>query len=160
MFDSAATSFLNSFFRENTDWIHSEKEREFHIPINPITVIVPYVHKSISGRHLFRFPLQMKKENKRSEISFLQFLDLLKNAGDVLKQPDQKIRNSFIDRAKESYQNARDILAFRKEDIKSLFSSTHRFIESEQGLLNGHSVHLCPKSKDGFTPEETQTYAP
>ncbi|WP_163411515.1 GNAT family N-acetyltransferase [Flavobacterium ajazii] len=123
-------------------------------------VFAPLTYFSESGVHSFGFPVVARNftSDEIKEISPLDFVEFVaafakKEYPELDSLPTQK-----------RMQNSIDNLAFYLEEYKnsdlSANSSEQTFIESEQSLILGHSVHPLPKSREGFTHDELKKYSP
>ncbi|MFS8064878.1 MAG: IucA/IucC family protein [Byssovorax sp.] len=173
-FDPSASAFLNAFLREWTGWRVLANEaphdragtRARHVIEIPLLsrggALRVRAHRlSRTGRHRLVSPVHHRTRDGASrEISFRELVPLLVNDVDIAGAiaPDQAQR--FITRVLASARNIEAILDARAEDIEHLFSAPLDFLEAEQGLLTGHSVHPTPKSRDEFTDADARRYAP
>lgn len=173
-FDPSASAFLNAFLREWTGWsvVASEPPRPLDGTRARHVIEIPLLSRggalrvrahrlSRTGRHRLVFPVHHRTQDGASrEISFRELVPLLVHEVDIVGavNPDQAQR--FILRALASAQNITAILDARAGDIEHLFSAPLDFLEAEQGLLTGHSVHPTPKSRDEFTEADARRYAP
>lgn len=51
-------------------------------------------------------------------------------------------------------------LSYREEQIDAVIKAQQNFIQSEQALVLGHSMHPSPKSRQGFVQNDWQLYSP
>ena len=67
---------------------------------------------------------------------------------------------SLVERWIQSRDALQQFLNIRAEDFDALVQVEQGFIESEQALILGHSMHPAPKSRTGFVHEDWQKYSP
>src|SRR5690606_32119313 len=65
-----------------------------------------------------------------------------------LDGPDSAAADRFVARVRASVDNLEQVLHARAADIERLLSEPLGFIEAEQGLLLGHSVHPAPRLRE------------
>lgn len=60
----------------------------------------------------------------------------------------------------QSYEGLGKILTHRLDNIDDIVSAELNFVETEQNLIYGHTMHPTPKGRDGFYAQEWEQYAP
>ncbi|EJL61437.1 GNAT family N-acetyltransferase [Flavobacterium sp. CF136] len=123
-------------------------------------VFAPLEYFSESGIHSFGFPIVVRDCNsdKIKEIDPLHFIDLV-TAYSKTDYPDIDSAPTK-ERLKNSIDNLAFYLAHYKNSDRSANNPEQSFIEAEQSLILGHSVHPLPKSREGFNNEELEKYSP
>ncbi|WP_417940626.1 GNAT family N-acetyltransferase [Flavobacterium sp. RS13.1] len=123
-------------------------------------VFAPLTYFSESGVHSFSFPVVARNtdSDEIKEISPLDFVEFVaafakKDYPELDSLPTQKRMQNSID-------NLAFYLAQYKENNLVVNKAEQSFIESEQSLILGHSVHPLPKSREGFTHDELKKYSP
>ncbi len=123
-------------------------------------VFAPLEYFSESGIHSFGFPIVVRDRasDKIKEIDPLHFIDLV-TAYSKTDYPDIDSAPTK-ERLKNSIDNLAFYLAHYKNSDRSANDPEQSFIEAEQSLILGHSVHPLPKSREGFNNEELEKYSP
>jgi len=180
------TAFINSYIREfpchslfNTIPRHDpplaaymkslpgKKWIKLELLKTGIEIYCPLKYYSLTGRHLFGFPVVYLSipGRKVTEMDVYKFAELIileieaqqNELSAVLKE------NTFHYRLKDTVRNLSIILNRKSlmnegpENSSALFSS---FITSEQALLLGHSMHPLAKNRLGFTEDDFFNYSP
>lgn len=178
MFDSGANCFLNALVREFDQWEYTKLPEKlskstgyrygFYCNVdNQSSLYLPLIAYSAFGRSYF-FDKQYQVDNSTNdtkELTFFEFLQTLTKhpelfSDDKLGLPELKNLNKVLERSKESQLNIQKVLKYRQSDLDRIFNQNLDFINSEQSLLVGHSIHPCPKSRSGFDEKDEQTYVP
>ncbi|MFD2191708.1 IucA/IucC family protein [Pistricoccus aurantiacus] len=150
---ATASCFFNALLRE---WPRYEVAPGYLlIRDGEHTLHLPYRHLSIAGRHRFTGPLRLDDR----DVSFLEALDWLLRHPELVKLSTPQRAEALKARVQDSLTNLEHSLN-AQADLDSLFGEPLDFIEAEAALLVGHSIHPCPKTRGGFTPEDTRRYAP
>ncbi|MGC3872239.1 IucA/IucC family protein [Halomonas sp. GXIMD04776] len=150
---AAANCFFNALLRE---WPHYDIEPT-HVAIRDgeHRLRIPYRHLSVTGRHRLEGPLRLDDH----------VIGLADAVGWVLRHPGLLTLSTHAQaqalqaRVLDSLASLEHSLA-AQGDLGRLFDAPLDFIDSEAALLTGHSIHPCPKARDGFTTEDIQRYAP
>lgn len=178
MFDSGANCFLNALVREFNPWKHCELPRSIYkttgytngfsceISQNQ-SLYLPLIADSSVGRRYFSsdaFIINTTNDDYQ-KLNFEQLLQILSEnlqlfTDDTLGEPKSENLLKLLNRSTESQHNISKVLNYRQSDLTKLFHEPLQFIESEQSLLVGHSIHPCPKSRSGFDSDDEQTYVP
>ncbi|KIG14483.1 N6-hydroxylysine O-acetyltransferase [Enhygromyxa salina] len=77
-----------------------------------------------------------------------------------LDQASAATRERFVARVRASAANLAQTLAARADDIDHLAHDPLGFIEAEQGLVLGHSVHPAPRLREGLRDDTDNHYVP
>nr|WP_298522337.1 IucA/IucC family protein [uncultured Halomonas sp.] len=150
---AAASCFFNALLRE---WPHYEIEPH-HLAISDgtHTLRIPYRHLSHAGRHRLNGPLRLDDY----EIGFGEALAWVLRHPDLLALSTPAKAEALEARVLDSLANLRHSLD-AQPNLDRPFRQALDFIDSEAALLIGHSIHPCPKTREGFGSEDTQRYAP
>src|SRR5690606_3117631 len=131
------------------------------IPLDCIQsqLFVPLSYVSLVGRHrLADIPYVFNKGQKQSfsitAIASLLLEQLVQESGHTLDA------SSLLERWIESREALIQFLTLREHDFEALVQAGQSFIESEQALILGHSMHPAPKSRVGFVHEDWERYSP
>ncbi len=171
-------SFMNCYIRETARYTKHPLERldaalmENHIdPIEAVLVcplsaqrlevILPVRYWSMTGRHLFSFPIyyQTKEMPVPQQADYVTLVSLIAKEL-LLAQGRQDAEDEFMLRVILSCRNIRRYMEDRAGDAAALARPDFTFIEAEQSLLLGHLLHPTPKSKQGITEEEEGMFSP
>jgi siderophore synthetase component len=173
------TALINSFCREFSNWSryqgipkydealadwfqHTGHTLHVRIDFTAIgsEVYIPLQYYSETGIHSFYFPVAEKElaTNTISEISPFRFLDLV----------TQYARTTYPDaeatRTANLMQNSIDNLGIFLDRFEAtqpaINNGQQSFIEAEQSLLLGHSMHPLTKTREGFTTDDLLQYSP
>jgi siderophore synthetase component len=171
--NASMQSFLNCYMRETQNFedienedvsiklINETPEKWIKMPLKQqsIEVIVPVKHWSLTGRHLFQFPLYYKTNEKELPLDYITLVSLLTKEL-LLEQNRDDAEDELLLRAILSCRNIQSYLEERECNQHELQDSEFTFIEAEQSLLLGHLLHPTPKSKQGMTPDQECLYSP
>lgn len=178
MFDSGANCFLNALVREFPQWVKAEmpkniKDSEhydacYRFDLNGgQQLILPLLAWSSFGRSYFDANCYLNHTHNQTynELDFNQLLNQLNNHPEIFEDakfgvPKVSHLRNLIARSAESQINIKTMVAHRQQDLEHLFRESLSFIDSEQSLLVGHSVHPCPKARSGFNTKDAQIYGP
>ena len=152
---------LASYFREraHTKWLKIE------LNFLQQDVFCALSYYSLTGRHQYKFPC-IVKDRSSDIIQELDFLELSKLLIEEYKSttPSKKDTSSeFVKSLENSQKNTAIFLKYRNEktkDIFAIFNKDISFIDAEQSLLTGHSMHPVPKSRSRMTDAELFQYSP
>lgn len=178
MFDSGANCFLNALVREFESWqygplpseviSHTDCHHAFHCKLSSEqTLYLPVVQHSKFGRSYFDGQ-GLLADHQSCQITVLELnslLDTLQSNPQIFTdskqgEPKQEHLEAILKRAKESQRNILKVLSYRGNDLEKIYKENLNFIESEQSLLIGHSIHPCPKSRSGFDELDEEIYVP
>ncbi|MFC4320588.1 IucA/IucC family protein [Litchfieldia salsa] len=173
-------AFLNCYIREvnNGNWVKTEdwiKENlttflitgndivELELPIQGRKYAFEIFYKSKVGKHVVGITLKYcskKHEWEREDslvviLTFIQELHLMarRNGCDELASHTDELILRLI----ESYQT---MTRYVEESMAGTRRAYATFIESEQSLVFGHWFHPTPKSRQGMSNWQQQSYAP
>lgn len=172
--NASIQSFLNCYLREtqafatvgdkvdHLGWSGETPNRWVKIELGKqgSTIYAAIKHWSLTGRHLFHFPiLYENNENVIIPLDYISLVSILSKEL-LLKQDREDAEDELMLRTILSKKNIQRYLEAREDDALSLESSEFTFIEAEQSLLFGHLLHPTPKSKQGMSAEEESLYSP
>lgn len=154
-------SFLNCYIRETGAGEQKAGRLYIDLPHQEMELMAPLHYASITGRHLFSFPLLYKAKRQAQWLD----ADLVTASSLLLKELALEYKTSrhvpeAMKRILLSYENIAFFLENRSADTDSLYRAGRSFIESEQSLLYGHLFHPTPKSRQGMNEQETLLYSP
>jgi siderophore synthetase component len=173
------TALLNSFCREFNNWSRYEgipKHDEalagwfrhtgntLHLRIDFTSigyeVYVPLQYYSETGLHSFDFPVAEKElaTDSLQEINPFRFLELVTQYAKATYPDIDPERTAYL------MQNSMDNLGIFLDRLATNQPAINRvqqtFIEAEQSLLLGHSLHPLTKTREGFTTDDLLRYSP
>ncbi|MBY6037756.1 IucA/IucC family siderophore biosynthesis protein [Fictibacillus nanhaiensis] len=164
-------SFLNCYLRETQDFIEIENEEiewsgetpqkwiKLSLTSQGGAIYAAVKHHSLTGRHLFHFPIFYKTSQHQISLDYVTLISLLSKEL-LLEQNREDAEDELMLRTILSCQNIKRYLEERESDEDKLNNSEFTFIEAEQSLLFGHLLHPTPKSKQGMTNEQESLYSP
>lgn len=160
----ALRSLLNCVTREYGTLItwkdHIGGERlDIVFPQGRGTMSVPVVYRSVTGHHLFADHIILRENGVERRLTPGEAVEVLIDrleSDDALRPGKEDLRNRVL----ASRHFIARTLAERQGDLIDLIGPKVTFIEAEQGLLAGHGVHPCPKSREGMDEEEARRYSP
>ncbi|WP_098443721.1 IucA/IucC family protein [Bacillus sp. es.036] len=164
-------SFLNCYLRETSHFTEIEKPEALReisaqkfiscsLENQGIELILPVSYWSLTGRHIFQFPLVYRIGNGAfNSLDYLTLTTLIVKEL-LINQNRIDAEDELIMRIILSCQNMKSYIEERYKDKKRLSDETFDYIEAEQSLLLGHLLHPTPKSKQGLSIEEDHLYSP
>lgn len=171
--NASMQSFLNCYLRETQNFIEVEGEMN-HLEWNGDTpkkwvkisllnqdsgIFAAVKHWSLTGRHLFHFPILYQTGEKVVPLDYVSLVSILSKEL-LLDQDREDAEDELMLRAILSKKNVQRYLEERENDAADLENSEFTFIEAEQSLLFGHLLHPTPKSKQGMSEEQESKYSP
>lgn len=160
----SANCFLNSLFREWTDFFHDDETSSFVIKLKDDgLLVIPVEYFSLVGRHSYVgvFYFRKNKSSEAHEINFNELTEiLLEHLSSIYKTNPEQL-SIFLERINDSVNNIEAALDLRKEDLIALYKNESiEFKDAEQGLIVGHTFHPHPKNRDEFSAEDYKVYSP
>ncbi len=159
----AIRSLLNCVTREYANRIvwttdSGGQKLTLNFPEKGGSLKIPVSYRSVTGHHLFGEPMVLTDDSGVQNLSASAAMSVIIDR----LEPDasQEGRADLRQRAQSSRHLIETSLSERQSDLKRLVGPKLSFIEAEQGLLAGHGVHPCPKSRDGMTEVESRRYSP
>ncbi|MFC0469002.1 IucA/IucC family siderophore biosynthesis protein [Halalkalibacter kiskunsagensis] len=174
-------SFLNCYIRETENYKLIEMKNATHaltsrlvdrqevkqiidceLPTQGTHLYIPLKYWSITGRHIFSFPIYYSLSFDSNQLVELDYVKLTRliirelnvKAGDA----DSENQDELLMRVILSCQNIEQFIQARDQD--RLYDPDMSFIEAEQALLFGHLLHPTPKSRQGISDKDAPTYSP
>ncbi|WP_088104103.1 IucA/IucC family protein [Halalkalibacter urbisdiaboli] len=176
-------SFLNCYLRETAEYSVKEKNTtkladklsdrpeitqliDCKLANQGMHLYIPLKYWSLTGRHIFSFPLYYSLSTESCELFELDYVTLTSL---VIKELNLKAGMGFDKTGSQdelmmrvilSCQNIERFIQARKEDCERLYGLDLSFIEAEQALLLGHLLHPTPKSRQGISELDAPFYSP
>lgn len=161
-------SFFNSFSMEIKDC--RVAQQHLYIPLGKQRLALPLSYVSLLGRHRYQGSIYLINNvnsssehqvdldtNQANKIDFSLAVSLL--TSHYYPNIDVKTRERFFNRVGESTRYIQH--AFQALEHRSLANnSDDTFIQSEQSLIGGHSMHPAPKSCEPLNEAQQHTYLP
>ncbi|MES5048292.1 IucA/IucC family protein [Rhizobium nepotum] len=159
----ALRSLLNCVAREYVDlclWGHDSGRQKLtlNFPGHGGSLRVPVLYRSATGHHLFGEPLVLSDDNGTNTVSAEDAIGIV--VGRIEATASEEGRNDLLNRTHSSRLLVEAALRTRENDLVTLIGEEVSFIEAEQGLIAGHGIHPCPKSREGMTEDEGRRYSP
>jgi siderophore synthetase component len=165
--------FLNCYLRETLNFSETEntdgfpdlgsegpvKWIEVRLRNQAISLFAGMKHWSMTGRHLFHFPILYQTKEKIVPLDYITMTALLSKEL-LLEQGREDAEGELLMRTILSCSNIQRYLEERENDAEDLEKVEFTFIEAEQSLLFGHLLHPAPKSKQGMTKDQESIYSP
>lgn len=132
------------------------------IPLQAVSgfLYAPLAYMSKVGRHRFATLPWVEQDGQILELSPVNLAaNLLEN---LIAQQNQKQldTSSLLECWIQSRRALQQFLSYREEQIDAVILPKQHFIQSEQALILGHSMHPSPKSRQGFVQHDWQLYSP
>lgn len=133
----------------------------FEIPGSGNTaLLVPCRFRSRTGRHLLTGPLYLDQQGERSPITTEEAVEWCMGLEPLQREAPEQALEALRQRIHASRQNLAAVQQEQAGELGRLFRSPLTFIEAEQALFSGHSIHPCPKDRGNMTIEDAKRYAP
>ncbi|WP_111895339.1 IucA/IucC family protein [Acinetobacter sp. MB5] len=171
----ALQHLINSYFQETgyghiisvVEQSQAHRIKSDHSPILriPLTSLQAHVYFPISyqshvGRHRFSGLPWVEREGIEIEISPMNLAaNLLEN---LVHQPNQTAldASSLLECWIQSRRALNQFLSYREVELDQVTTLKQSFIQSEQALVLGHSMHPSPKSRQGFVQDDWKIFSP
>ncbi|MDR6553500.1 IucA/IucC family protein [Paenibacillus qinlingensis] len=160
-------SLLNSFLRETGlgDWREVEGTWVLEVPLvsQGGSILVSVKHKSLTGRHLFQFPLQWNGSEGHEgdrEDELVVARRLVHELGHFVKVDSPERIEDLLQQIEESCASIEQFVAARDGDRGQLYGFDGDFITAEQSLLFGHLLHPTPKCRNGVPASMQSVFSP
>jgi siderophore synthetase component len=132
-----------------------------------VEIYCPLSYYAATGRHVFKFPIVYRK-NIGERILPLNCLDFAQLMLDESNHSKVELSahfkaDIFLFRLKDTIRNLSTILNYRILEDKNLSKIAKQhlpFIEAEQALILGHSMHPLAKNRLGFDADDFFRYSP
>ena len=124
-----------------------------------LQLLVPLSYVSVVGRHRMATLPQVFSQGQPRHLSPIAIVGLLLE--ELVQASDLSLdATSLVQRWAESRDALTHFLQLRVNDFDDLIAAEQNFIEAEQALILGHSMHPAPKSRVGFVHEDWEKYSP
>ncbi|MEQ6885373.1 IucA/IucC family protein [Salicola sp. Rm-C-2C1-2] len=123
-------------------------------------LVIPCQFRTQTGRHCLTGPLQLNRHGQTENISFEQAVEWCLTLDALQREASPQALEALKARVIASKQNLDAAQQARTGALEHLFRESLSFIEAEQALISGHSIHPCPKDRGNMTLEQAQRYAP
>ncbi|MBH8604028.1 IucA/IucC family siderophore biosynthesis protein [Thermoactinomyces sp. CICC 10522] len=169
-------AFLNCYLRETGRYELVKKEQSPYrslfaecpsdqliicpLPHHGFNIIAPVKYWSLTGRHLFHFPLYYTTANGASHQLDLVTLAALVTKELAIFRNATGGQSELVYRALQSSDNIKSFIASRQADAHELYEPQFSFLDAEQSLIFGHLLHPTPKSRQGLSELDQALYSP
>ncbi|MEQ1157590.1 IucA/IucC family protein [Acinetobacter johnsonii] len=159
--ETGKVSLFEKYQQNSTQLAFSQGLTLLSLPLSLIQaqLFVPLSYVSRVGRHRIAALPQIFQKGQKLNFSAVAMVSLLLE--ELVQQSEGRVdAASLVERWIQSRDSLQQFLNIRAEDFDALVQLEQGFIESEQALILGHSMHPAPKSRTGFVHEEWQKYSP
>ena len=159
--ETGKVSLFEKYQQNSTQLAFSQGLTLLSLPLSLIQaqLFVPLSYVSRVGRHRIAALPQIFQKGQKLNFSAAAMVSLLLE--ELVQQSEGHVdAASLVERWIQSRDALQQFLNIRAEDFDALVQVEQGFIESEQALILGHSMHPAPKSRTGFVHEDWQKYSP
>ena len=159
--ETGKASLFEKYQQNSTQLAFSQGLTLLSLPLSLIQaqLFVPLSYVSRVGRHRIAALPQIFQKGQKLNFSAAAMVSLLLE--ELVQQSEGCVdAASLVERWIQSRDALQQFLNIRAEDFDALVQVEQGFIESEQALILGHSMHPAPKSRTGFVHEDWQQYSP
>ena len=159
--ETGKASLFEKYQQNSTQLAFSQGLTLLSLPLSLIQaqLFVPLSYVSRVGRHRIAALPQLFQKGQKLNFSAVAMVSLLLE--ELVQQSEGHVdAASLVERWIQSRDALQQFLNIRAEDFDALVQVEQSFIESEQALILGHSMHPAPKSRTGFVYEDWQKYSP
>ena len=159
--ETGNASLFEKYQQNSTQLAFSQGLTLLSLPLSLIQaqLFVPLSYVSRVGRHRIAALPQIFQKGQKLNFSAAAMVSLLLE--ELVQQSEGHVdAASLVERWIQSRDALQQFLNIRAEDFDALVQLEQGFIESEQALILGHSMHPAPKSRTGFVHEDWQKYSP
>ena len=159
--ETGKASLFEKYQQNSTQLAFSQGLTLLSLPLSLIQaqLFVPLSYVSRVGRHRIAALPQIFQKGQKLNFSAVAMVSLLLE--ELVQQSEGHVdAASLVERWIQSRDALQQFLNIRAEDFDALVQLEQGFIESEQALILGHSMHPAPKSRTGFVHEDWQKYSP
>lgn len=159
--ETGKASLFEKYQQNSTQLAFSQGLTLLSLPLSLIQaqLFVPLSYVSRVGRHRIAALPQIFQKGQKLNFSAAAMVSLLLE--ELVQQYEGHVdAASLVERWIQSRDALQQFLNIRAEDFDALVQVEQGFIESEQALILGHSMHPAPKSRTGFVHEDWQKYSP
>lgn len=160
----ALRSLLNCVAREYPAlirWTETPGQLRFTLtfPDGSGSLELPALYRSATGHHLFGEPVMLTDADGSREIGIVAAITaVIERLEPSAASMDGRV--DLLNRAHSSRLLIEAALETRATELAGLTGGEVSFIAAEQGLIAGHGIHPCPKSREGMTETEQRRYSP
>lgn len=159
--ETGKASLFEKYQQNSTQLAFSQGLTLLSLPLSLIQaqLFVPLSYVSRVGRHRIAALPQIFQKGQKLNFSAAAMVSLLLE--ELVQQSECHVdAASLVERWIQSRDALQQFLNIRAESFDALVQLEQGFIESEQALILGHSMHPAPKSRTGFVHEDWQKYSP
>lgn len=159
--ETGKASLFEKYQQNSTQLVFSQGLTLLSLPLSLIQaqLFVPLSYVSRVGRHRIAALPQIFQKGHKLNFSAAAMVSLLLE--ELVQQSEGHVdAASLVERWIQSRDALQQFLNIRAENFDALVQLEQSFIESEQALILGHSMHPAPKSRTGFVHEDWQKYSP
>ncbi|MFC4260602.1 IucA/IucC family protein [Marinobacter lacisalsi] len=160
--DPSVNAYFNALLRETGPWPWHPLPGHYSITHSGTgaTLLIPCRFHSRGGRHLLGPELWMDQGEGVAPISFLKAVEWTLSLPELGDRASVQNRQNLLRRVQRSHENLNLAQACRLRHSPDPEHAPEPFIQSEQALVNGHSIHPCPKDLGNMAAEEVSAFAP
>lgn len=160
--DPSVNAYFNALLRETGPWPWHPEPGLYTLTHQETgdTLLIPCRFHSRAGRHLLGADLWLDQGEGVRPVSFLDAVAWTLSLPELVRQSSAGDRQKLLARVQSSHHNLNHALDHRASAQALAGTSPQAFIDSEQALTNGHSIHPCPKDRGNMTAEEATAFAP
>ncbi|MGO4543552.1 IucA/IucC family siderophore biosynthesis protein [Paenibacillus sp. 2TAB23] len=132
-----------------------------HLCRQQVDVYAAVQYVSATGVHRYEFPLFYRNSPQGTmlEADYLTLTALLVKELSIIYENGQ-FAGEFVYRVIQSCHHIQSFIEARLDDCDSLYGTLFTFIDAEQSLIFGHSMHPTPKSRQGIPDTRKIDYSP
>ncbi len=160
--DPSVNAYFNALLRETGPWPWHPAPGHYAVTHQKTgeTLLIPCRFHSQGGRHLLGPDLWLDRSEGLGPVSFLDAVEWTLTLPELASQASLWELKNLLQRVRNSHDNLHHALAYRSSRQPHTDTAPLAFIDSEQALVNGHSIHPCPKDRGNMTTEEATAFAP
>ncbi|MFL1405618.1 IucA/IucC family protein [Marinobacter sp. M1N3S26] len=160
--DPSVNAYFNALLRETGPWPWHPVPGHYSIThdITGEILLIPCRFHSRGGRHLLGPDLWLDRGDGLHRMNFLAAVEWTLSLPEIVSQSSVQDRENLLKRVRNSHDNLQLAVAYRSTYQAPAGLAPQTFIDSEQALINGHSIHPCPKDRGNMTAEEAAAFAP
>ena len=167
--DPSTSAFLNALLRELCTWRAEgepgQRRAVIDLPRAGGSVEVPLFGEPGVGRWRLGAPQRVHADGTRQRLRAGELAAL------VVAEPSlcaalgacdvgDRARRGFVQRVTDSERAMEATLRERRDELDAIFTGPLRFVEAEQALLLGHSIHPAPRAHGSPTDDDVTPYLP
>ena len=152
---------LENFQQNSLQQVFSQGLTLLVIPVESLNaqVLVALSYVSRVGRHRLAALPKLWINHQFRDLSMVAIATILLEEL-ICNETNKLDAASLIERWIQSRDALQQFLNHRSQNLDALIDAEQNFIESEQALLLGHSMHPAPKSRTGFIHEDWHKFSP